>query len=232
MALKLKSIVPWGRSYDEYVKMFNLTPADVQKSILGCGDGPAAFNSELTQRGGSIISVDPIYAFCTSQIKTRILETAENIRIQIAASERDYIWGDPFRNPADLIKNRLSSMDQFLGDFEHGKEQGRYAAQELPELSFPSGFFDLALSSHFLFLYGNHLSLEFHMDSIRELLRVSSEVRIFPLVDLENQLSDYLRPIMAGLIADGYSVQMDYVDYEFQRGANQMLRIFKPGKLS
>lgn len=46
MGLTLNEIVPWGRSYDEYVAMFGLTESDRQSRILGCGDGPAAFNAE------------------------------------------------------------------------------------------------------------------------------------------------------------------------------------------
>lgn len=39
MAFELNQIVPWGRSYDEYVAMFSLSPQDLEKSLLGCGDG-------------------------------------------------------------------------------------------------------------------------------------------------------------------------------------------------
>ncbi len=43
MGFTLDKIVPWGRSYDEYVSMFGLTKADLGLRILGCGDGPAGF---------------------------------------------------------------------------------------------------------------------------------------------------------------------------------------------
>lgn len=67
--MKLESIVPWGRSFAEYQAMFNLNNDDLEKNILGCGDGPAAFNKELTQLGGRVVSIDPIYEFTASQIK-------------------------------------------------------------------------------------------------------------------------------------------------------------------
>ena len=44
MEIKYESVVPWGRTFEEYVDMFNLTEVDLDKSILGCGDGPASFN--------------------------------------------------------------------------------------------------------------------------------------------------------------------------------------------
>ena len=59
MGFTLDKVVPWGRSYDEYVSMFGLTENDLALRILGCGDGPAAFNSELCKRGGNVVSVDP-----------------------------------------------------------------------------------------------------------------------------------------------------------------------------
>lgn len=60
MALTLNEIVPWGRSYAEYRQMFALTTVELGQRILGCADGPAAFNAGLTQRGGQVISVDPL----------------------------------------------------------------------------------------------------------------------------------------------------------------------------
>ena len=48
MGFTLDKVVPWGRSYNEYVSMFALSEADLKLPILGCGDGPAEFNSILT----------------------------------------------------------------------------------------------------------------------------------------------------------------------------------------
>lgn len=50
MAMQLDQVVPFGRSFDEYVKMFSLSEADLQKSILSAAAGPASFNAEGTER--------------------------------------------------------------------------------------------------------------------------------------------------------------------------------------
>lgn len=55
--MRLSEVVPWGRSLIEYKKMFSLSDSDLGKKILGCGDGPACFNSELSKVGGKIISI-------------------------------------------------------------------------------------------------------------------------------------------------------------------------------
>lgn len=51
VAFELRDLVPWARSFDEYVAMFVLSEADLGKRILGCGDDPASINAELTSRG-------------------------------------------------------------------------------------------------------------------------------------------------------------------------------------
>jgi hypothetical protein len=37
----LETVVPWGRSFDEYRRMFALSDDALQGRILGCADGPA-----------------------------------------------------------------------------------------------------------------------------------------------------------------------------------------------
>jgi hypothetical protein len=56
----LDAVVPWGRSFDEYRRMFAMSEADVHSRILGCADGPASFNAEATRRGLRVISCDPL----------------------------------------------------------------------------------------------------------------------------------------------------------------------------
>ena len=92
MAIALDTIVPWGRSYAEYRAMFNLTTAELQGRILGCADGPASFNAEMTQRGGRVISVDPLYTFTATEIRRRIDDTYDAILHQVRQSQEDYVW--------------------------------------------------------------------------------------------------------------------------------------------
>jgi|SRR5713101_4757523 len=75
----LDQVVPWGRSLDEYCRMFALSDGELQGNILGCADGPASFNAEATRRGGKITSCDPLYRFDTSVIRERIDATYEQI---------------------------------------------------------------------------------------------------------------------------------------------------------
>ena len=69
--MKLGEAIPWGRSFDEYRRLFALTDQDLQGTVLGCGDGPASFNAEATALGHRVVSCDPLYAFSPSQIERR-----------------------------------------------------------------------------------------------------------------------------------------------------------------
>ena len=119
----------------------------------------------------------------------------------------------------------MEAMETFLADFEAGKREGRYLPHALPALPFADAQFDLALCSHFLFLYTDHLSCEFHCQAIREMCRVAGEARVFPLVDLEGRPSAYLESVCEELRGVGYSCEVLAVPYEFQRGADRMLRV-------
>lgn len=224
MAMTLDQIVPWGRSLSEYQRMFAMTEADLSGTILGCGDGPASFNAELTAQGGHVISIDPIYAFTAEAIRQRVQETHRTIVDKVKLTPDDYLWTE-FRDPDVLGAHRLATMERFLNDYDQGRVEGRYQTQAVPTLDFPDRHFTLALSSHFLLLYTEQLSLEFHCAAVRELCRVAQEVRIFPLLDLACRRSAHLEPLQAYLANLGYQAQIESVPYEFQRGGNQMLRV-------
>ena len=51
-------------------------------------------------------------------------------------------------------------------------------------MHFDSGAFDLALSSHLLFLYSELIDTDFHIQALNEMFRVASEVRLFPLLKI------------------------------------------------
>lgn len=222
--MKLSEIVPWGRNLNEYTRMFALTPADLRRAILDCGGGPASFNSELTDAGGRVVSCDPLYAFSESEIRQRIQETAPKILSGLSGSLDHFVWSD-IRTPEDLARRRFAAMDRFLQDYGRGRAERRYLAEALPVLPFAAKQFGLALCSHLLFTYSDHLSLEFHASAIREMCRVAEDVRIFPLLKLNGGPSPHLPPVLDKLHAAGLAACVVPVAYEFQKGGNQMLRI-------
>ncbi|MBD2694940.1 SAM-dependent methyltransferase [Anabaena catenula] len=222
--MKLNEVVPWGRTLQEYKLMFNLSETDLNKKILGCGDGPASFNAEMTELGYSVVSIDPIYEFSGNQIRQRVQETYEPIISQVKQNVDHYIWQN-FHDPEQLGYARLAAMEKFLLDYETGRIKGRYLWQSLPKLELADNQFELCVCSHLLFLYSDHLSLDFHIASIHELLRISKEVRIFPLLKLDCEPSPYLDLVIKNLSSQQFDVKVQPVAYEFQKGGNQMLKI-------
>jgi len=224
--MKLADIVPWGRTLLEYEEMFFLSEDDLKSKILGCGDGPASFNVELTCSGGSVVSVDPTYMFSKEQFTGRIDEVAEVVMAQVRQNADAFIWKN-IANPDALYDMRMSAMKQFLQDYNAGKKEGRYLEASLPHLPFEEQEFDLALSSHFLFLYSEHLDEQFHKEAMVEMLRVASEVRIFPLMTLTGEVSPYLEAIIEYFDTKGYVCKVVKTKYEFQKGGDEMLQILR-----
>tara|TARA_R110000772_G_C13157827_1_gene425683 strand:+ start:110 stop:787 length:678 start_codon:yes stop_codon:yes gene_type:complete len=222
--MELKSVVPWGRNLAEYRDIFGLTDSDLQQSILGCSDGPASFNAELTQQGGKVVSIDPTYQFDSCSLKKRISEVYDEIMPQLHKNQDKYVWKN-ISSVEELGRIRMDAMHTFISDYEIGKKSGRYIHESLPELSFKNQQFDLALCSHYLFLYSEHVSLKEHISSITELSRVAKEVRIYPLLSLNGEVSPYLDEVISSLNQSGLNTSLVNVNYEFQKGATQMLVI-------
>ncbi len=224
MAFTLDQIVPWGRSFDEYVAMFGLSEEDLARRILGCGDGPASFNAGLTKRGGQVVSVDPLYRFTKDDIARRIDESYAKVMEQTRANSHEFVWTS-IKSVEELGRVRMAAMEEFLTDYPQGLTQRRYVEGELPHFPFGDRTFDIALCSHLLFLYSEQFSEDFHVASIKELCRVASEARIFPLLELGTRPSRHVRAVAARLTQDGCCVRIEQVPYEFQRGGNQMMRV-------
>ncbi|MEC4814585.1 MAG: SAM-dependent methyltransferase [Scytonema sp. PMC 1069.18] len=227
MGLRLDEVVPWGRSLQEYIQIFDLSTDDLQRKILDCAGGPASFNTEMTQLGHSVVSCDPIYQFSADEIAQRIEETYHVMLQKVKITQQNFVW-TIYQSPKHLGQVRIAAMSQFLEDFPQGLLEGRYKVAELPSLSFKTQQFDLALCSHLLFTYSDQLSLEFHLSAILEMCRVATEGRIFPLLmNITGEPSPFLQPVMKELEERGYSAEVRQVPYEFQKGGNQLLRVVK-----
>lgn len=196
---KLENVVPWGRSLQDYIQMFNLSKQDLQKSIIDCAAGPSSFNVEQYQVGNSVISCDPIYQFTTEQIQNRITQTYPIIIQGLETNYHKFVWQD-IKSPEELGKIRISAMNKFLTDFDIGLQQGRYVYELLPNLNFVAQQFDIALCAHLLFTYSEQFSLDFHLQSILEMCRVAKEVRVFPLLEnFTGEISNFVEPVIRSL---------------------------------
>lgn len=224
MGPKLENIAIWGRSAEEYIRMFGLTSKDLELKILDCAGGPASFNTEMTRLGFKVVSCDPVYKLTSSEITQRIQEAYQAIINVVRANLNSFVWED-IQSPNQLVETRIKAMHKFIDDFPLGVQERRYVTGKLPILPFANGEFDLALCSHFLFTYSEHFSEEFHLASIVEMCRVAKETRIFPLLNTSGEPSPLLQPVINKLNEQGYKVQIMHVPYEFQKGGNRLLQV-------
>ncbi len=224
MPFSIDRVVPWGRTLAEYRAMFDLSAADLRRRTLGCGDGPASFNAELTALGGEVVSIDPLYAVPGAAIERRVRETFEVVMAEVRRNPRDFVWTH-VPSIEELGRRRMAAMRRFLRDYPAGTAERRYVEAALPALPFADRSFDLALCSHFLFLYSEQLDLAFHLDALREMLRVAAEVRVFPLLQIGGAPSPHVSAVVEALRPDGVDATVEPVPYEFQRGGDRMLRL-------
>ena len=136
-------------------------------------------------RNVKVVSVDPLYEFSVPQIRRRIADTAPAIAGQLRSNAGDFLWHH-FKSVDELVAARMHAMQIFLGDFV-GAGARPLCAGGTAELPFFDGTFDLALCSHFLFLYSEHHDTQFHVQAAQELCRVAQEVRIFPAGGVERR---------------------------------------------
>ena len=227
METKADVYTPWGRTFDEYINMFSLTDGDLSGKILGCSDGPSSFNSELTQRGGNVVSVDPLYQFSPEQIRKLIDATYPEAMQSFHRKKSLFIWKN-LHSVHKLGRMRLTAMYEFLADLEWGKLEGRYISGDLPIIPLVSQNFDIAVCSHYLFTSTTHMTAEYHVNSIKEMARVAKEVRIFPLLENGAVLSRHVLPTIGSLRDAGYRVRLEKVGYEFLPGGDRMMVVAGP----
>nr|WP_245629858.1 SAM-dependent methyltransferase [Domibacillus robiginosus] len=206
--------------------MFDLSIEELQgQKVLDCPAGSCSFTAIGCQKGLDVTACDIAYYHPTDALAGKGKKDIKHVAEGMKKAEQDYVF-HYFRDIDDLIRHRKRALDECTASMK--TEPERYIPVELPVLSFEDDEFDLILSAHFLFTYGDRLDLSFHLDVIEELLRVArKEIRFFPLVDLSGNRYEHLDKIISGLREKGYRVEEIAVPYEFQKNANAMMKIQK-----
>jgi hypothetical protein len=208
-----------ARSYEEYRAMFALTDADLAGTVLDCPGGGSGFTARARAAGVAALAADPVYARRPELAgQLAVAETERGSAHTAAGADRD-VW-DFYGDLAGHAAIRRASAELFAADI--AACPSRYVPAALPALPFADERFDLVLSSHFLFTYADRLDAEFHVAALRELYRVArGEVRIFPLLEQGGRpVPDLVGAVLSALARP---CCLRTVEYEFQRGGNQML---------
>ncbi|MNI76941.1 hypothetical protein D3C73_1332000 [compost metagenome] len=100
----------------------------------------------------------------------------------------------------------------------------------LPKLPFADGSFSHVICSHFLFLYAEQFTYEFHLEALVELARVckpGGSVRVYPLLDLKWNAFPGFDRLMEELRGYGLEAELTASQLPFMPGSSQLLRIDK-----
>lgn len=224
--LELAQIIFIGRTFEEYMRMFNLTVEEITgKSILDCPGGACSFSSQARKLGADPMAVDIAYEHEIDELEVKGFQDIEHTMKQMELAQGMYVW-DQFGSIQGLKKERTRAITDCIADMRIFPD--RYVASVLPELPFTDEQFDLTLSAHFLFTYADRLDMDFHVQTLLELLRVTRrEVRIFPTVDMSGERYKHMDALKIILEKHGCIVSEVKTTYEFQRNAHTMLQIVK-----
>jgi hypothetical protein len=241
-ALNLNRVVFIGRTFSEYMAMFNLHPSQLNGlKILDCPSGTSSFVAEAFSGQYNIqevIGCDLLYnkEVDIDELRNRGKEDLDYMIKQLSMVSDLYYW-NIYSSISDLYEARNIAFNRFFSDYEldriasrkRNNTKSRYIHAALPNLPFLNRTFDLVLSSNLLFYYHNMFDYHFHLNSILELLRVSNkEVRIFPCQRPDGILPDYFDELLEDInnrMDKNIHFEIEKVSHEFRRGVNKMLKI-------
>jgi hypothetical protein len=224
--LQLDRVVFIGRTYFEYLRMFDLDESVLRNGrVLDCAAGPSSFTAEARNKGFNVIACDMLYGNPIETLADKGGKDIEHTFQKVDDVPHLYVW-KYYKDRQEIIGLRHKALGKFEQDYSDGFRQRRYIRAELPRLPFPDKAFSLVLSSHFLFLYGDRLDMDFHVESLKEMTRVSSgEVRVYPLQGLDAKPYPHLDDALSRLRAEGIRAEIVPTPFEFQRGATRILKL-------
>lgn len=217
------------RSYVEYERMFSL-----DEEVLGAGPildiaaGASSFVAEAADRGWEAAAVDPLYAMTPEELFEHGKKEIQVSTHKLAGLERvcDWTYYGSLRNHRSM---REASLSRFIEDYKtRGKKN--YMAGMLPKLPVEDNSQGLVLCSHFLFLYHEQFDYDFHLEAIKEMLRVcrpGGEIRLYPLVTLGWERYPFLKCLLKELEGEEQKLTLMPSSLPFIPGSNQLLRIQK-----
>ncbi|BDG37230.1 SAM-dependent methyltransferase [Saccharococcus caldoxylosilyticus] len=224
----LNRIVFIGRTWDEYMRMFGLVKEDlVRRKILDCPAGACSFTAVSNQLGMDVTACDMAYYLPIEQLEQKGLQDIETTmsNMERADIQKNFLW-DYFQSVDELKQIRTQVLNQCISDMKRNKN--RYIPAVLPTLPFDDKQFDLTLSANFLFLYEDKLDYNFHLQTIKELMRVTKdEIRIFPTTNFACERYKYLDELIRDIHHLGWITEEMKVPYEFQKNTNTMLKIMR-----
>lgn len=187
-------------NYSDYLDFFALSVEDQSARILDFLGGFSDFNQRISSSGGNVTSVDPIYSIS----QERLLEMLRY----------HHSFGMDNSPNEDSLNERVTEFCN----------RDRYLPFENLPLPFADYQFDLALVNVTAIneIMGHQLSL---LALLKELLRVSKEVRVFPLLDNTHLVAEWGN-VMYYLQEHHFGQELKVINRNDEESDRTMLRIW------
>jgi hypothetical protein len=215
-------LVVTPRALADYRAMFVLTDDDLTTGpILDCPAGASPFGAQVRARGGSAVSVDPVYALPPGELNSLVRNDIERAYAWAATQDATVNWS--YLGSADAMR-RAFELGADLFAMDYAANAPWYVAARIADLPFVDGHFRLSLCSHLLFCYPEYLSYADHLDGVLELARVTAgEVRVYPLVDTAAVAYPRLDELRADLAARGIDSEVRPAACAWHTGGDRLL---------
>ncbi len=196
--------------------------------ILDCPAGASSFVAEANRLSVKVVGCDPLFGASLKRLVKRGKEDIDHVVEKVKFAPHLYKWNF-YKSIGALREYRTLALRRFTSDYCNGILEKRYVKAALPRLPFDDKSFDLVLSGHFLFTYGDKFDFDFHLSSILELFRVSSkEVRLYPLQQgMISRPYKQMSELLSFLKKECIKYEIITVQFEFQKGSNKMLRLIR-----
>ncbi len=156
-ALQLDRVVFFGRTFEEYLKMFALTLADIEgRSVLDCPSGPGWLCRGGQKKGTECHRIRPDVSPIASGLRRIAMGDIESTKEKIA-NDPNF----PKANLETYHHEKRKAWSSSFQDYSEGVKQGRYVPASLPSLPFADGQFDLVLSGTPPFCYASQKMVAF-----------------------------------------------------------------------
>lgn len=226
--IDLKHVVFVGRTLHDYYQMFNLADADLTgRQVLDCPGGAASFAREANERGIDVTACDIAYHFTPDELLGKGLTDLDTLNKLIQENPRAAAMQQEFPRFQTMVQDMTVTLHETVEDIQQHGYGTRYVPGSLPNLPFPDQSFDLTLSGNLLFVYSEQLGYEFHLDALRELMRVTrEEIRLFPLISLtDQQPSPYLQAVLDMVERAGWTHEQIPSTYDLMQPGSNLLKL-------
>ena len=217
----LGELIVTPRPLFDYRRMFLLSDEELLAGpILDCPAGASPFAAQVRARGGTAVSVDPIYG-PRDTVVARVAADLAQVHGWLAAGPVGLDWS--YLGSADALLRAFEvSADFFLADYAENSPW--YVRATLPSLPFADGEFALTVSSHLLFTYPEYVDFAEHVTFLLEMVRVTAgEVRVCPVADPAGVPYPGLHAVREELAAHGVVTELRAARSAYSKGGDDIL---------